>query len=115
VRLGKKAETVGNISCRSMAVEAGATLDGYLTIDPQFTPGAAAGGDNAFDLREDAAELTRTGEPQRAPAPHGADHDGDTEDSLLRPETRQRTTRKKKAQKSAQKKTQKKPAGDASA
>ncbi|MHC4954685.1 MAG: bactofilin family protein [Planctomycetota bacterium] len=38
VVLGKKAETEGDISCRSMKVEAGATLEGYVRIDPDFTP-----------------------------------------------------------------------------
>jgi len=110
IHLGKKAETIGDISCRSMVVEAGATLEGFVRIDPRFTPESDAAG-SADDglLREDAAELTRTGEIQPRPAFGDADSDDEPE-SLLRPETRKKTARKKAARKKAKKKTAQKPA-----
>jgi len=111
VHLGKKAETIGNISCRSMVVEAGATLDGYLRIDPTFTPEPdAASASQDEGLREDAAELTRTGELQPIPAARDA-VPADEPESLLRPETRKKTARKKK-KKTARNKAAKKPAAD---
>jgi len=108
VHLGKKAETIGDISCRSMVVEAGATLNGYLRIDPAFTPepDADRSSDDDF-LREDAAALTRTGEVQ--PVPDARDAvPADEPDSLLRPETLKKTARKKKKKKTARKKAAKK-------
>ena len=40
VKVGKKADVDGNISCRSLIIESGATLDGHILIDPSFTPAA---------------------------------------------------------------------------
>jgi len=108
VHLGKKAETIGDISCRSMRVEAGATLNGFVRIDPNFSPQPAAGNPDDGLLRDDAAELTRTGEAQPLPV----DRQGGSTDeleTLLRPEVRKKTARKKKARK---KKTVKKKADD---
>jgi len=113
IHLGKKAETEGDISCRSMVVEAGATLEGFVRIDPAFTPQADAGtSEDDGLLREDAAELTRTGEIQPRPAPR-IDDDGEDDEveSLLRPELRKKTARKKAARKKAKKKARKKTPG----
>ena len=38
MKVGKKADIDGDISCRSLIVESGATFDGHITIDPKFTP-----------------------------------------------------------------------------
>ena len=38
VKIGKKADVDGDISCRSLVIESGATLDGHIVIDPSFTP-----------------------------------------------------------------------------
>ena len=38
VAVGKKGSLEGNVSCRSLFVEAGAKLDGFFHVDPQFAP-----------------------------------------------------------------------------
>jgi len=105
IHLGKKAETEGDISCRSMVVEAGATLEGFVRIDPEFTPlpPQGAGEDDGL-LRDDAAELTRTGEIQPRPSAGRDAVSGEEGESLLRPELRKKTARKKAARKKARKK-----------
>jgi len=38
VRIHKKAEVLGDIHCRSLEVEAGAVLDGFILVDPHYQP-----------------------------------------------------------------------------
>lgn len=38
VRVGKKGSIIGNVACRRLAVEPGASLVGHVTVDPEFAP-----------------------------------------------------------------------------
>jgi len=38
VRLGKKASIRGNVACRALSIQPGASLVGHVTVDPAFAP-----------------------------------------------------------------------------
>ncbi|MEM8884678.1 MAG: polymer-forming cytoskeletal protein [Planctomycetota bacterium] len=86
VHLGKKAEVEGDIYCRAMECERGAKLEGYLHIDPQYTPEVAAKAEDEVDdgllRRDDVVEVATS--PEASEPMDGAN------DSLLRPKTRAR-------------------------
>jgi DNA-directed RNA polymerase subunit RPC12/RpoP len=40
VKIGKKAEVLGNVSCRSLDIGLGAVIEGHVHIDPNYAPSA---------------------------------------------------------------------------
>jgi len=97
VYLHKKAEVLGDIRCRSLKVEAGAVIDGFLVVDPEYKPDALSDRDDDPDdgllRRPDPAEAAGRPEPV---------DDGGEEDTLLRPANRRpRKPRSEPARKNA--------------
>ena len=49
VRLGKKAEVLGDICCRSLKVELGAVIEGFVEVDPSYQPAPPADPEDDVD------------------------------------------------------------------
>lgn len=78
VRIHKKAEVLGDIHCRDLKVEAGAVMDGFVVVDPNYQPAPPTDPDDEVD---DGLLRRPTDSPQPPVDP-------DAEDSLLKPKTR---------------------------
>ncbi|MHC4939488.1 MAG: polymer-forming cytoskeletal protein [Planctomycetota bacterium] len=91
VRLHKKAEVIGDISCRSLKIEGGAVIDGFVTVDPEYQPQPP----REINEEVDDGLLRRPAEDDPEP-PAPSD-----EDTLLKPKTRKAAAKKKAEKKTS--------------